>query len=88
MTDLVKHKPKTTGHIRRVLVMVGYFRRYIQSFSKTADSLYQLLQKDGNTNTSSKSLNTTNDDYQEALNTLLLALVHWKTSRSILANPN
>ena len=32
--QLVKQKPKTLGEVRRLLGMVGYFRKYIATFSK------------------------------------------------------
>ena len=54
--DLVRQKPKTLGYARRLLGMIGYFRKYIPNFSKTAEPLYGLLKKtDGQSNTS-KSL--------------------------------
>ena len=63
VTDLVKLEPKTVGDVTPVQRMVGYFRRYIPGFSKTADPLYQLLKKGGNMNTTSKTLITENDDH-------------------------
>ena len=43
--DLVRQKPKTLGDVRRLLRMIGYFRKYIPNFSKIAKPLYVLLKK-------------------------------------------
>ena len=45
VTELVKQKPKTLGEVRRLLGMVGYFRKCIANFSKKAAPLHQLLKK-------------------------------------------
>ena len=55
VTELVKQKPKTLGEVRRLLGMVGYFRKYIANFSKKAAPLYQLLKKTTDSKNSSKS---------------------------------
>ena len=40
---LREKSPKTVGELRRVLGLVGYYRRYIPEFSKRAGPLYNLL---------------------------------------------
>ena len=43
VTSKINKKPETISELRTLLGLVGYFRRYIPNFSKTASSLYQLL---------------------------------------------
>ena len=42
---LVRQKRKTLGNARKLLGMIGYFKKYMPSFSKTAEPLYVLLKK-------------------------------------------
>ena len=37
-------KPSTVGEVRRLLGLLGYYRRYIQNFARIAHPLFQLLQ--------------------------------------------
>ena len=37
-------KPRTVGEVRKLLGLLGYYRRYIQDFAKIAHPLFQLLQ--------------------------------------------
>ena len=37
-------KPSTVGEVRKLLVLLGYYCRYIQNFAKIAHPLLQLLQ--------------------------------------------
>ena len=37
-------KPSTVGKVRRLLGLLGYYRRYIQNFARIAHPLFQLLQ--------------------------------------------
>ena len=55
VTELVKQKPKTLGQVRKLLGMVGYFRKDIANFSKKAAQLYKLLKKTTDSKNSSKS---------------------------------
>ena len=64
--------------------MIGYFRKYIPNFSKTAETLYVLLKKTDGQSNSSKSLITWSETQQETLDELLLCLVE----SPILANPH
>jgi len=42
-------KPKTVGEVRKLLGLIGYYRRYIQNFSRIASPLFELLQaRNGN----------------------------------------
>ena len=53
--DLVRKKQKSLGDLRRLLGMIGCFRKKIPNFSKTVEPLYVLFKKtDGQSN--SKSL--------------------------------
>lgn len=45
VTELVKDTAKIVWDVRPVQGMVGYFRRYIPSFSKAADPFYHILKK-------------------------------------------
>ena len=51
--SMLKQKPKNLGDVRRMLGMVGYFRKYIPNFSVKAEPLYQLLKKTNNNYSSS-----------------------------------
>ena len=44
VTVLKDSKPRTVGDVRKLLGLVGYYRRYIQGFSKIAKPLFELLQ--------------------------------------------
>ena len=44
VTQLKDNPPRTVGDVRRVLGLLGYFRRYISNFSKKAKPLNELLQ--------------------------------------------
>ena len=37
-------KPSTVGEVRKLLGLLGYYRRYIQDFARIAHRLFQLLQ--------------------------------------------
>ena len=45
VTELVKQKSKMLGEVRRLLGMVGYFRKYIANFSKKSDTVISTAQK-------------------------------------------
>ena len=45
VNDLVRQKRKTLGDVRRLLGVIGYFRKYIPNFSKTAEPFYVLFKK-------------------------------------------
>ena len=36
--------PKTVGEVRKLLGLIGYYRRYIPNFARTARPLFDLLQ--------------------------------------------
>ena len=44
VTALKDATPRTVGNIRKLLGLVGYYRRYIQGFSKIVKPLFDLLQ--------------------------------------------
>ena len=69
--------PKTVGDVRKLLGLLGYFRRYIQDFSRIASPLYDLL-KFGET---SESLQLQSKNKRKSLNTNQLPSSHkveWK----------
>ena len=45
VTDLLNQKPRTVGKVRRLLGLLAYYKRYIESFAKIAQLLYDLLKK-------------------------------------------
>ena len=86
--DLVRQNPKVSGDLRRLLEMIGYFRKYIRNFSKTAEPLYVLLKiTDGQSN-SLKILISWSETQQEALHQLLLCLVAYLAYLPILTYPD
>ena len=46
VTSLSKTPPNTVHDLRHLLGLLGYYRKYVQNFSKVAHSLFQLLKKD------------------------------------------
>lgn len=53
---LIKKQPTTVGEVRRLAGFLGYYRSYIQDFSRIAKPIYELLQsKSGTTQTSVRS---------------------------------
>ena len=44
MTTLKDSAPKTVGEVRKLLGLMGYYRRYIPNFARTARLLFDLLQ--------------------------------------------
>ena len=44
MWTLKDSKPSTVGEVRKLLGLLGYYRRYIQDFARIAHPLFQLLQ--------------------------------------------
>ena len=54
VTALKDKQPRTVGELRRLLGLVGYYRRYIQDFSRKARPLFDLLSVSDSTNKSKK----------------------------------
>ena len=44
VSTLKDNKPGTVGGVRKLLGLLGYYRRYIQNFARIAHPLFQLLQ--------------------------------------------
>ena len=44
-------KPKTVGEVRKIVGLLGYYRGYIQDFSRIVKPIYDLLQSQENTDT-------------------------------------
>ena len=55
VADLFTNVPSNVGQLRRVLGLLGYYRRYVKGFSRIAQPLFDLLKKD-NIKPSSKVL--------------------------------
>ena len=69
VTDLLNQKPSTAGEVRRLLDLLVYYRRYVDSFAKTALPLYDPLKKpvptsSSQVSTSSKAVTTNKDPSQ------------------------
>ncbi|KAK3748398.1 hypothetical protein QZH41_000172 [Actinostola sp. cb2023] len=64
--ELKERKPSTVGEVRKLLGLLGYYRRYIQDFAKIARPLFDLLQaprdsRSGDRDRSRQSRLSTND---------------------------
>ena len=80
--------PSNIGQLRRIPGLLGYYRRYIKSFSRIAQPLFDLLKKD-NIKSSSKVLNASTSihwqwQHQQALKTLIAVI----TSPTLLPYPD
>ena len=62
VTDLVTNVPSNIGQLRRVLGLLGYYRRYVKGFSRIAQRLFDLLKKDS-IKSSSKVLKTSTSSH-------------------------
>ena len=91
--SIAKNTPKTVGDVRKLLGLLGYFRRYIKDFARIARPLFQLLNAPKTTETkitnsrgqlSSKTPISWDSSHQSALQTLLTCL----TTPPILAYPD
>ncbi|KAI3374043.1 hypothetical protein L3Q82_022596 [Scortum barcoo] len=94
----LKHKrPQTVGDVRQLLGFLGYYRTYIQDFSRIAKPLYDLLQAKSDTSQSkptrgkakypqqsSRALVQWNSEHQETLEHLIDML----TQPPVLAYPD
>ena len=69
--DLLRQKPKILGSARRLLEMIGHFRKYIPNFSKIAEPLHVLLKRTYGQSNSSNCLISWGETQQEALDQLL-----------------
>jgi hypothetical protein len=84
--------PRTVGEIRRVIGLLGVYRRHIKDFSKIAKPIYELLEGKANTNQNSRKNGQLPSNHpiqwcikhQTALNTLIDCV----TSPPILAYPD
>ena len=88
VTDLVTNVPSNVGQLRRVLGLLGYYRRYIKGFSRKAQPLFDLLKKD-TIKSSSKVLKDSTSihwrrQHQKAFETLITAI----TSPPFLSYPD
>ena len=69
--DLMNWKPRTVGEVRRLLGLFAQYRRYTDSFAKTAQPLYDLLKKPLSASiqlqTSSKTVSVNNPSQLKSL---------------------
>ena len=64
MSTLKDNPPKTVGDVRKIVGLLGYYRRYIKNFAKIAKLLYELLQipkSDGKSRNNSKGQRPSRD---------------------------
>ena len=78
VTDLVTNVPSNVGQLRRVLGLLGYYRRYVKGFQRIAQPLFDLLKED-NIKSSAKVLKGSTSihwrrQHQKALETLIIAI--------------
>ena len=88
VADLFTNVPSNVSQLRRVLGLLGYYRRYVKGFSRIAQPLFDLLKKD-NIKSSSKVLKASTPihwrrQHQKALETLVTAI----TSPPLLSYPD
>jgi transposase InsO family protein len=90
--SLKNKQPKTVGEVRHLLGLLGYYRRYIQDFSRVAKPLFDLLQRSNEPSNnksktpqvpSSQSVSWT-DEHSSILDQLVTRI----TSALILAYPD
>ena len=79
VADLVTNAPSNTGQLRRVLGLLGYYRRYLKAFSRIAQPVFDLLKKD-KIKRSSRVLKASTSFYwrrqrQKLLETLISAII-------------
>ena len=94
---LREEQPKTVGDVRQLLGMIGYFRKYIPSFSQRAKPLYELLKSPAPTadkpknSTRSKKKNSapssTPIKWQEHHQDILDGLIDTLASPQVMAYP-
>ncbi len=54
VTQLKSKTPRTVGEVRRIIGLLGVYRRHIKDFSKIAKHIYELLEGKVNTKQSSR----------------------------------
>ena len=94
IVNLQKTTPKTVDDVRKLLGLLGYYRRYIQNFSKIAKPIYDLLatkekqdlqtKKQSNRSVPSNCPIRWTDKHQNILNILISHLV----TPPVMAYPN
>ena len=88
VTDLENTTPSTVEELWKVLGLLGYYRRYIKGYARTAQPLFDLLKKD-NMKDSTKVIKSSTpiewrNCHQKALQELILAI----TSPPLLGYPD
>ena len=73
-------RPKTVGDVRKLLGLLGYFRHYIQDFSRLAIPLYDLLKFDE----TSESLQLQSKSKRKSLKTNQLPSSHKEIHQMVL----
>ena len=98
LLHLQKTTPKTVGDVRRLVGLLGYYRRYIQNFSRVAKPIYDLLVtkvvknvnrngKEGKTK-SNQTASSTHISWTSQHQKILDKLIDQLTSPPIMAYPN
>jgi hypothetical protein len=90
--SLKNKQPKTVGEVRHLLGLLGYYRRYIQDFSRVAKPLFDLLQRSNEpSNNKSKTRQVPSSQsvsWTDEHSSILDQLVTRITSAPILAYPD
>ncbi len=91
--SIVKNTPKTVGDVRKLLGLLGYFRRYIKDFARIARPLFQLLNAPKTpdrktTNNRGQLSSKTPISWDSSHQSALESLITYLTTPPILAYPD
>ena len=93
MSSLKDNPPKTVGDVRKIVGLLGYYRRYIKDFAKVAKPLYELLQvpkSDGKSWNNSKGQRPSRDkvNWKEEHQDVLVKLIDCLMKPPVMAYPH
>ena len=80
--------PTTVGELRRLMGMLGYFRRFIQDFAKVAKPLYEMLEKTTGDSRKGQLPSSTKISFNEIQQMALEKLINATTTTPILSYPD